>query len=111
MRQPALRPARLLEMRQRKMSTMATDSDKATAEAIFSLFNLGCSSCSGIIERKLKKLSGIKGVSVDYVTDTVLVDYDPAYLTAEDIRAFIKKLGYAWNELNSLSSRMETRIW
>jgi len=76
------------------MSSMATDNRKGTAEAIFSLFNLGCSSCSGIIERKLKKLSGIKGVTVNYVTDTVLVDYDPGHLTAEDIRTFIKKLGY-----------------
>jgi copper chaperone CopZ len=71
---------------------MATETSKATA--IFSLFNLGCSSCSSVIERKLKKVSGIKGVNVNYVTDMVVVNYDPALLGIEDIRAFMKKLGY-----------------
>ncbi len=66
----------------------------ASARAIFSLFNLGCSGCSGIIEGKLKKLSGIKKATVNYITDTVLVDYDPSRVGPEDIRSFMKKLGY-----------------
>jgi len=47
-----------------------------------------------MIERKLRKVSGIKNVTVNYVTDTVLVNYDPGRVTTEDIRAFMKKLGY-----------------
>ncbi len=58
------------------MSTMETETSKATA--IFSLFNLGCSSCSSVIERKLKKVPGIKGVTVNYLTDIIAVNYDPA---------------------------------
>lgn len=80
------------------MTTTATESSKAMAQAIFSLFNLGCSSCSGTIERKLKKLPAIRGVRVNYVTDTVLVNYDPARLTIEEIREFLKKLGYSTAE-------------
>ncbi len=74
------------------MSVTQTHSHK-TAEGIFSLFNLGCSGCSGIIERRLKKLSGIKDVTVNYVTDTVQVSYDPKKITTDDIRQFLKKLG------------------
>jgi Cu+-exporting ATPase len=73
---------------------MTVPTTQSEAKAIFSLFTLGCSSCSRIIERKLKKLPGIKDVAVNYVTDTVLVSYDPGWLTTEDIRAFMKKLGY-----------------
>jgi copper chaperone CopZ len=73
---------------------MGPAESKPSAKAIFSLFNLGCSGCSGIIERKLRKVSGIKNVTVNYVTDTVLVNYDPGRVTTEDIRAFMKKLGY-----------------
>jgi len=58
------------------------------------LFNLGCSSCSAIIERKLRNLPGIEGVVVNYVTDTVWVNYDSGHLAAEDIRTFIRRLGY-----------------
>lgn len=74
--------------------TTTTQNPKPAARAIFSLFNLGCSACSAVIEKKLKKLGGIRDVSVNYITDTILVDYDPSRLTSQDIRALIKKLGY-----------------
>jgi Cu+-exporting ATPase len=73
------------------MTITATDQRKA--QAIFSLFNLGCVSCSSIVEDKLKKVHGIKRASVDYVTETVQVDFDPQLLTADTIRAFLTKLG------------------
>jgi copper chaperone CopZ len=71
-----------------------TQDNRVTAEAIFSLFNLGCSSCSRMIEGRLRKLHGIRNVNVDYVTDTVVVGYDPTRLTTDDIRAFMKKVGH-----------------
>ena len=71
-----------------------TQDNRVTAEAIFSLFNLGCSSCSRIIEGRLRKLHGITNVNVDYVTDTVVVGYDPKRLTTDDIRAFMKKVSH-----------------
>ncbi len=74
--------------------TTTTESRKVTAQAIFSLFNLGCSSCSAIIERKLKKVPGVNDVTVNYVTDTVLVNYDNDRVTTEEIREFMRKLGY-----------------
>ncbi len=58
------------------------------------MFNLGCSSCSAIIERKLKKVPGVNDVTVNYVTDTVLVNYDNDRVTTEEIREFMRKLGY-----------------
>ena len=72
--------------------------NRVTAEAIFSLFNLGCSSCSRMIEERLRKLHGITNVNVNYVTDTVAVGYDPTRLTTDDIRAFMKKVGHDASE-------------
>jgi copper chaperone CopZ len=72
--------------------TSATEIGKATA--IFSMYTLGCSSCSSVIERKLKRVPGIIGVDVSYVTDTVLVEYDSARVTFEDIQTFLKKVGH-----------------
>jgi len=76
------------------MSAAPTQDNRVTAEAIFSLFNLGCSSCSRMIEGRLRKLHGITNVNVDYVTDTVVVGYDPKRLTTDDIRAFMKKVSH-----------------
>jgi copper chaperone CopZ len=47
-----------------------------------------------MIEGRLRKLHGIRNVNVDYVTDTVVVGYDPTRLTTDDIRAFMKKVGH-----------------
>jgi copper chaperone CopZ len=74
--------------------TSTATTSKASAKAVFSLFNLGCSFCSAVIERKLRNLPGIEDPVVNYVTDSVWVNYDPEHLTAEDIRTFIRKLGY-----------------
>lgn len=57
------------------------------------MFNLGCMSCPNAVERKLKKFQGIKQVTVDYVTDTVLVDFDPEVITTDAIRTYMMKLG------------------
>ena len=76
------------------MSAVPTKGSSPAAEAILSLFNLGCSSCPGIIEGRLRKLHGIKNVNVDFVTGTVVVGYDPSRLTTDDIRAFMKKVSH-----------------
>ncbi len=36
----------------------------------------------------------MRSVTVNYLGDTVQVNYDPHLVTAEDIRAFLKKLGH-----------------
>jgi copper chaperone CopZ len=61
--------------------------------AIFSLYTLGCSSYSGLLERKLKKVPGIAEVNVNWVADIVEVKFDPGKIKSDEIRAFMKKLG------------------
>jgi len=60
--------------------------------AIFSLYTLGCSSCSGL-DRKLKKVTGITEVNVNYVADIVEVKFDPSKIRNDEIRAFLKRIG------------------
>jgi len=60
--------------------------------AIFSLYTLGCSSCSGL-DRKLKKVPGIAEAYVNYVADIVEVRFDPSKIKSDEIRAFMKQLG------------------
>jgi len=71
------------------MSTMSTI---RAATAIFSLTNLDHSSCLGTIESRLKKLNGIRGANVDFVTNAIEVNYDPEQLTVTEIRDFLRGL-------------------
>ena len=74
----------------RFMRTGATQSSKREANAIFSLFHVDRSSTSKI-ELRLRKVSGIRNVTVDFVANTVLVSYDPDQITIQDIREFVEK--------------------
>jgi copper chaperone CopZ len=64
---------------------------QAIGIAIFSLYNIGCSSYLATIERKLKRLPGIKSVDVNHVTDTVSVNFNPAKISQDDIRNCMKQ--------------------
>ena len=68
--------------------------DGITEKVMLSISNMRCSYCSRVIEKKLKKMPGIADISVSYLTDKVLVRYDPEKTTTEEIRKSIKKLGY-----------------
>lgn len=72
-----------------------TIESQAGASAIFSLYTLGCSTCSGLLEKKLKKVPGVTEVNVNYVADMVHIRFDPSKVTSDDIRTFMKNLGYA----------------
>jgi copper chaperone CopZ len=67
---------------------------RETAKSILPIASPRCSFCSRVIEGKLVKMLGIKEVAVSYLTDTVLVRYDPEKTTTGMIRESIKKLGY-----------------
>jgi hypothetical protein len=72
------------------MRTAATQSGKRQADAIFSLLHVDRSSTSKI-EHRLRSVCGIRNVTVDFVTNTVLVSYDPDQITIKGIREFVEK--------------------
>ena len=53
-----------------------------------------CTSCKSIVEKQLKNENGIKGIDVDYMTDTVIVEFDPSIITKEEIKNRLEKSGY-----------------
>jgi copper chaperone CopZ len=57
-------------LQEKKMKRESRDF-QATGNAVLSLHNLECSSCSGILERKLKRVPGIAEANVNYAADVV----------------------------------------
>ena len=47
----------------------------------------------GILERQLRKLGGIKEIMINPISRTVKMRYDPRVVSAEKVRAVLKKLG------------------
>ena len=66
----------------------------AKANAIFSLYNVGCIVSSGIIEHELKQLSGIVAVNVNHVADTVSVEFDPTKTSDYNIRNHLERISH-----------------
>jgi copper chaperone len=53
-----------------------------------------CISCKSIVERQLKNESGVKRIAVDYMTDNIIVEFDPSIITKEEIKDRLEKSGY-----------------
>ena len=63
-------------------------------KAFFKVVGMYCISCKSIVEKQLKNESGIKRIDVDYMTDSVIVEFDPSVITKEKIKDRLKMSGY-----------------
>ena len=71
-----------------------TMKEASRAKGVFHIINLDCSGCARIITKSLRKIDGVQGVNINYITDKVYVDYDPKKVSSEKIRKTIEKAGY-----------------
>ncbi len=62
--------------------------------ALFKVVGMYCVSCKPIVEKQLKDEDAIKKIGVDYMTDSVVVDYDSALINKEEIKERLEKSGY-----------------
>ncbi len=60
----------------------------------FVINGMHCSSCANIIERSIKKVSGIKSAHVNFAAQKASVTYDTTLVKTENIIAAVKKAGY-----------------
>jgi len=63
--------------------------------AVFSVRNIDCVTCAMGIEKRLKKMEGIKGVGSSVMLNKVFVDYDESKVTIPQIVQAIEKAGYS----------------
>ena len=60
----------------------------------FSVTGMTCAACSAGIERTVKKLEGVTACAVSLMDGSMAVEYDSEKITAEQIIAAVKGLGY-----------------
>jgi copper chaperone len=57
-------------------------------------------SCKPIVEKQLRDEQQVKKIDTDYMTDSVIVEYDPSLITKEEIKYGQEKSGYKFVSVN-----------
>ena len=63
-------------------------------KASFRIVGMYCVSCKPIVEKQLKGEKGIIKIDINYMTDSVVVEFDPVLITKEHINKKLEKSGY-----------------
>ncbi|HEX9319992.1 MAG TPA: heavy-metal-associated domain-containing protein, partial [Nitrososphaeraceae archaeon] len=66
----------------------------ALERALFKIVGMYCANCKPIIEKQLIGESAVKRIDIDYLTDSVLVQYETSLITKEEIKRRLEKSGY-----------------
>ena len=57
-----------------------------TQKAFFKVVGMYCTKCKPIVEKQLKDEEAVKKIDIDYMTASVIVEYDPLLITREGIK-------------------------
>ena len=65
------------------------------AQDKFDVGGMTCSACQAHVDRAVSKLDGVQNVAVNLLAGSMLVDYDPAQVTPDDICTAVDRAGYS----------------
>lgn len=60
----------------------------------YDVTGMTCAACSSRVEKSVRNLDGVSGVSVNLLKNTMVVDYDENSLKSDDIVSAVRKAGY-----------------
>jgi copper chaperone len=63
-------------------------------KALFKVIGMYCITCKPIVEKQLKHERAVKKIDIDYMTDSVIVEFDSSLITREEIKNKLEKSGY-----------------
>ena len=65
------------------------------AQDKFDVGGMTCAACQAHVDRAVSKLDGVESVAVNLLAGSMLVDYDPAQVSPDDIRTAVDRAGYS----------------
>ncbi|HET7285082.1 MAG TPA: heavy metal-associated domain-containing protein [Nitrososphaeraceae archaeon] len=65
-----------------------------TEKALFKVVGMYCTSCKPIVEKQLKDEQAVRKIDIDYMTDVVIVEFDPSIISKQGIKDRLEKSGY-----------------
>lgn len=63
-------------------------------KAFFKVVGMYCTSCKPIVEKQLKNEQAVKKIDIDYMADSVIVEFDPSSISKQEIKDRLEKSGY-----------------
>jgi copper chaperone len=63
-------------------------------KVLYKIIGMYCITCKPIVEKQLKDVDAIKKIDIDYMTDSVIVEFDSSLITREEIKNRLEKSGY-----------------
>ena len=70
------------------------EGNMTTERALFKVVGMYCTSCKTIVEKQLKDEKGVTKVDINFMTDSVIVNFNPSLITNEQIKNRLEKSGY-----------------
>jgi len=69
-------------------------------KAFFKVVGMYCITCKPIVEKQLKDEKAIKNIDVNYMTDSIIIEFDSNLITKEEIKKRLEKSGYKFVRLS-----------
>ena len=63
-------------------------------KAFFKVVGMYCTSCKPIVEKQLKNEQAVKKIDIDYMRDSVIVQFDSSLISKQEIKDRLEKSGY-----------------
>jgi Cu+-exporting ATPase len=63
-------------------------------KAFFKVVGMYCTSCKPIVEKQLRNEQAVKKIDIDYMTDSVIVEFDSSLITKQEIKDRLEKSDY-----------------
>lgn len=65
-----------------------------TEKALFKVVGMYCVTCKPIVEKQLKNEEAVMKIYIDYMTDSIVVEFDPTLTSGEEIKNKLERSGY-----------------
>ncbi|MDD1369495.1 copper ion binding protein, partial [Bacillus sp. MHSD17] len=60
----------------------------------FTVSGMTCAACANRVEKRLNKLEGVNGATVNFALESATVDFNPDEINVNEMKSAITKLGY-----------------
>ena len=71
------------------------------AQDRFDVGGMTCAACQAHVDRAVSKLDGVQSVAVNLLAGSMLVDYDPAQVSPDDICTAVDRAGYSASPIST----------
>ncbi|HCC49834.1 MAG TPA: heavy metal translocating P-type ATPase, partial [Candidatus Jacksonbacteria bacterium] len=82
---------------------------KKELQVQLSISGMHCASCAGLIERGLKKVTGVHQANVNFAVEKARVTYDPALTNAKQLILAVQKAGYKARVITASDPELERK--